>query len=615
MALTRFLAILIKIVTKQCVEIMTEESRNLILATICSIVVIIGWQIFFVKPYQEELAEQEKNNPKSSQELTIPSASDNAKSNSATNTNNVDSTQNISDRISGNLEGTIKQYTSREDSLANKENRLTIKTPELVGSLNLKGARFDDILLSNYKDTLDGDGYVSMLSPQDTEEMYFADFGWVSSKKNISLPNSKTLWKTKDTLLSEAAPITLTWDNGQGLEFKRTISVDEHYMFKITDEVKNTTDQDIPLSSYGYIDRTRPDSMTFYISHEGPIGVFNEKLKEITFDNLKEKMKVTAQSHNGWTGVADKYWLTALIPDQSINNKFNYNYRLKNNMNRYSADFLSPTHNLQANSTLENVTHFFVGAKKVNLLDEYGANLKLKLFDRAVDFGWLYFLTKPMYMALTFFQGYVINFGLAILLMTIIVKAILFPLANKSYKSMAKMRKYSPELKELRDQYKDDKNRQNQEMMKFYQENKINPLSGCMPMLVQIPIFFALYKVLFVTIEMRHAPFYGWIKDLSIADPTNIFNLFGLFDFEPPIWLISVGVLPILFSLTMVIQQKLSPKPTDQTQAVIMKWMPIIFVFIFARFPAGLVLYWVWSNILSIIQQYFITRKIDEGSD
>ena len=592
---------------------MTDESKNLIFATICSILVILGWQVFFVKPYQDELAAQEKNNPQTSEELAIPNAADSSK---ISDKSNVNSTENLTDKISSNIADGLKQsYISREESLKDKTNRLIIKTPEIVGSINLKGARFDDVLLSNYKDTLEGDEFVSLLSPQGTEEMYFADFGWLSSKKDIKLPNSDSIWKTNDKILSDSNPVTLTWDNGQGLEFKRTISVDEHYMFKIEDIVINKTANDIPVSAYGYIDRSRPDAMTFYISHEGPIGVFNEKLKEITFDNLKDKTKITAQSHNGWTGVADKYWLTALIPDQSINNKFSYNYRLKNDLNRYSADFLSPTHTLKANSELKNVNHLFVGAKKVNLLDQYGEQLKLKLFDRAVDFGWLYFLTKPMYMALTFFQSYVINFGLAILLMTIIVKAILFPLATKSYKSMARMRKFSPELKELRDKYKGDKNRQNQEMMKFYQENKINPLSGCMPMLVQIPIFFALYKVLFVTIEMRHAPFYGWIKDLSIADPTNIFNLFGLFDYQPPLWLISVGVLPILFAVTMVIQQKLSPKPTDETQAVIMRWMPIIFVFIFARFPAGLVLYWVWSNILSIIQQYFITRKIDETSE
>lgn len=491
--------------------------------------------------------------------------------------------------------------------------RVKISTPSLHGSLSLVGLRIDDLTLAGYRQELDKNSKeVALLSPQGTKEAYFSEFGWLITDNTIKTPDSKTVWKADKHQIGVNDPVKMTWDNGQGVVFSKIISVDENYMFTITQAVDNKSGKAITIVPYGLLSRTMPDMKHVYISHEGPIGVFNDKLEEVTYDDIKDEAQKNYRNAFGWLGIADKYWLAALIPSRDVAFEAKFSHALKDNLHRYQVDFASKGISLP-NDSQSTITHrLFAGAKKIDLLDNYSKTLGIPLFDRSVDFGILYFLTRPMAEALKYFYGHVGNFGIAILLLTIVVKLLVFPLANKSYKSMARMKKVMPELTAIRDRYKEDRQKMNQEMMKFYTERKINPMSGCLPLLVQIPIFFALYKVLYVSIEMRHAPFYGWIHDLSAQDPTNIFNLFGLLAWNPPSWIPVIGILPILFCVTMVIQQWLNPPATDPVQDTMIKTMPFIFLFVFASFPAGLVLYWTWSNILSIIQQRIIIRGVME---
>ncbi len=579
---------------------MNDETKNLILALVISLSVVFAWQYFFVKPYQEEVTRIEMEEKAKAQ--IVPSETEGAPSiNAATSAINTQQLTEDGKLIYPTRDEIIKQDTAK---------RVTITTNELTGSFSLKGLRFDDLKLHNYNVELNDESKkVVLLSPYGAERMYFAEFGWTSAKKGIDLPNKNTVWASDKDTLTVDSPITLRWTSGQNITFTRTIEVDEHFMFTIKDDVHNNSDNEIKLANYAYIERTRPEKMSYYISHEGLLGVFENKLTEISYDNLHDEVDGawSASSTNAWTAMTDKYWLTALIPNQEALYRYTYKYRMINGLHRYHADYISPTNIIAQGESLSATHHFFAGAKKVKLLDEYGTNLDLRLFDRAVDFGRLYFITKPFYSLIMLCQGLLSNFGLAILLMTFIVKLAMFPLANKSYRSLAGMKKFAPELESIKERAAGDKSKMQQELMKFYKENSINPLSGCWPMLIQIPIFFALYKVLFVTIEMRHAPFYGWIHDLSAPDPLNILTGFGLIEWNAPI---VIGLLPILFTLSMVIQQKLNPPPTDPTQAMIIKWMPYLFLFLFASFPAGLVLYWTMSNVLSIIQQYHITRSI-----
>ena len=426
--------------------------------------------------------------------------------------------------------------------------------------------------------------------------------------------NPTTLWTASSSTLSPERPVTLSWNNGQGLIFKRTYAIDENYMFTVTQAVENTTGKPVTLHPYALMSRHgTPEVTGFYILHEGLLGVFDETLQEVDYDDMQENNSVQNVTTGGWLGITDKYWLVALVPNQKTPSTTRFTYRNDAGLEKYQADFLGTPVTIAAGASGQSVSHLFTGAKEVTLLDNYETDLGVARFDLAIDFGWFYFLTKPIFYTLIFINEHVGNFGVAILLLTVLIKLLFFPLANKSYVSMSKMKKLQPEMIKLRERYGEDKTKLNQEMMALYKREKANPASGCLPMLVQIPVFFSLYKVLFVTIEMRHAPFFGWIQDLSAPDPTNLFNLFGLIPWDPTTILpdaMWIGVWPLFMGITMFLQQKLNPQPADPVQAKIFLFLPIMFTFLLARFPAGLVIYWAWNNLLSIIQQKVIMVKM-----
>jgi YidC/Oxa1 family membrane protein insertase len=494
--------------------------------------------------------------------------------------------------------------------------RIKIDTPRLHGSINLLGARLDDVTLANYHETVDRKSpEVVLLSPAGTDDPYLAEFGWVAASPDIKVPGPQTRWTASSERLTPTSPVTLTWDNGQGLVFSRKISIDQNYMFTVTDSVRNTGTTPVKLSPYGLISRTgTPQVSGYYILFEGMIGYVDGSLQEVKYSSLNPDKPLDFGSHGGWLGFTDKYWLTALIPPQQDAVKARFTHTLDAGVDRYQTDFLGPEVTVSPDATTESSARFFAGAKEVNLLDAYEAS-GIPRFDHAIDFGWFYFLTKPIFLTLQFFDRILGNFGLAILLLTLCVKLLFFPLANKSYNAMSKMKLLQPEIQKLRERFPDDKARQQQEMMALYKRVGANPLAGCLPIVIQIPVFFSLYKVLFVTIEMRHAPFFGWIHDLSAPDPTSFANLFGLLPFTPPTHLpilgsvLMIGAWPLVMGLTMFLQQKLNPQPVDPVQARMFMFLPIVFTFMLAGFPAGLVIYWAWNNLLSIGQQWTIMRR------
>ena len=565
---------------------MNPDTRNLIAAICLSMSVLIGYQILFGEPAQQNIKKEQqlvdKNNEPS---IELP------KDNNTSLTEVTKKTRNI--------------------------DRINIVNDELEGSISLLGARIDDLVLKNYRKTLDPESdQIRFLKKIDEREPFFIQFGWSSPNKN-KVPNGNTVWKGSKSSLDPNNPVTLSWNNGEGLKFSQIISIDDNYMIKVIQKVKNETNNSVNLYPYGLIRRSgEPKTTDFFVLHEGPLGVFDGSLKEHSYSDLKETgqkgMSIKTEENGGWIGITDKYWMAALIPDQNTNSNFTFRY--VNNSASYQTDFLGELSKIPANGEIEIVSRVFSGAKKLNLLDKYEEDLKIKNFDLAIDFGWFYFLTKPFFYALSWANNILGNFGLAILAITVVVKIIFFPLANKSYKSMARMRVLTPQLQQLRERFGNDRQKMNMEMMALYKREKVNPAAGCLPILVQIPVFFALYKVLFVSIEMRQAPFFGWIKDLSALDPTSIFNLFGLLpystDFLPDF--LNLGIWPLLMGATMVLQQRLNPKPPDPVQAQIFAWMPVVFTFLLATFPAGLVIYWTWNNLLSIAQQWIITRKINK---
>lgn len=565
---------------------MNPDTRNLIAAICLSMSVLIGYQILFGEPTQQNVKKEQqladKNNEPS---IELP------KDNNTSLTEVTKKTRNI--------------------------DRINIVNDELEGSISLLGARIDDLVLKNYRKTLDPESdQIRFLKKIDEREPFFIQFGWSSPNKN-KVPNGNTVWKGSKSSLDPNNPVTLSWNNGEGLKFSQIISIDDNYMIKVIQKVKNETNNSVNLYPYGLIRRSgEPKTTDFFVLHEGPLGVFDGSLKEHSYSDLKETgqkgMSIKTEENGGWIGITDKYWMAALIPDQNTNSNFTFRY--VNNSASYQTDFLGELSKIPANGEIEIVSRVFSGAKKLNLLDKYEEDLKIKNFDLAIDFGWFYFLTKPFFYALSWANNILGNFGLAILAITVVVKIIFFPLANKSYKSMARMRVLTPQLQQLRERFGNDRQKMNMEMMALYKREKVNPAAGCLPILVQIPVFFALYKVLFVSIEMRQAPFFGWIKDLSALDPTSIFNLFGLLpystDFLPDF--LNLGIWPLLMGATMVLQQRLNPKPPDPVQAQIFAWMPVVFTFLLATFPAGLVIYWTWNNLLSIAQQWIITRKINK---
>ncbi len=558
----------------------------MILAVVLSMLTLMAWHYFVELPMHEEREKQRAAEAAKQAETTIPETPSPAA---------IDAPS---------------QKLNRAEALTQAP-RITIESELLQGSLSLKGARIDDLVLKGYRQTSKEDSPpVTLLSPSNTASVYFAETGWAGASKNVTTPNANTVWRADSTTLTPGTPLTLSWTSPENVHFTITILLDDAYMFHIKHSVSNKSTGAVGLAPYGLVNRTwQQDGQDFFILHEGPIAVLDEILHEIDYSDLVDDGEKKFSNTQGWLGFSDKYWLTALVPQQNTPVDVRFSQAEKAGTIRYQLDFIGEQQLVSPGEIRTFSTYLFAGAKKVDLLDGYSEELNIPLFDRAVDFGWLYFLTKPFFIALTFFYGLVGNFGIAILLLTVVIKAFMFPLANKSYKSMNQLKALQPELMKLRERYKDDKMKMNQEMMAFYKREKVNPAAGCFPILIQIPVFFALYKVLFITIEMRHAPFFGWIQDLSAPDPTSIFNLFGLLPYVLPQFL-EVGVWPILLGITMWIQQKLNPTPPDPVQASVLKVLPFIFVFVFSSFPAGLVIYWTWNNILSIIQQRLIAGGI-----
>ena len=572
---------------------MNPETRNLVAAICLSMAVLIGYQMLFGKVPEEQINTNKENSK-------------------VTETNNESS-------IDLPKEETEELFVEKKKKTFKKVPRVKILNKELTGSISLIGARIDDLTLVNYRKTLDPESdQIRFLKKINGEQPFFAQFGW-SSPDDVQVPNGNTVWESSGNLISPDRSITLRWENDQGIKFLKKISIDENFMIKVEQKVVNSTSNKIKLYPYGLIRRSgEPETTDFFVLHEGPLGVFDGSLTEKSYSDLKESGKsgltFKPEKLGGWIGITDKYWMAALIPDQSQKSKFTYRYI--NSNKSYQTDFLGQLSVIAPNSEQVITSRVFSGAKKLNLLDSYENDLKIEHFDLAIDFGWFYFLTKPFFYALSWANNLLGNFGLAILAITVIVKLVFFPLANKSYKSMARMRLLTPQLQQLRERFGNDRQKMNQEMMALYKREKVNPAAGCLPILVQIPVFFALYKVLFVSIEMRQAPFFGWIKDLSVADPTSIFNLFGLLPYSTSFLpdFLNLGVWPLLMGATMVLQQKLNPKPPDPVQAKIFAWMPVAFTFLLATFPAGLVIYWTWNNLLSIAQQWVIMNGMNKNS-
>ncbi|WP_230532668.1 membrane protein insertase YidC [Microvirga roseola] len=590
---------------------MREENRNLIVAVALSVAVLIGWQYFFAAPQaerQRQLAEQQQATQ------TVPAAP----------------TPSQAGGPSAPVPGTVPStptapvVETREAALA-RSPRIAIDTPALAGSINLRGGRIDDVALKNYRETVSpASPNIVLLSPSGTQNPYYAEFGWVGTQAG-NLPGPATVWTADRNVLTPGNPVTLTWQNEQGLVFRRTIAVDDKFMFTVRDAVENRGAAPVTLHPYGLVSRHgRPTTLGYYVLHEGLIGVLGENgLQEYTYANLDDEETATGPNTTGkvwnavtggFVGITDKYWAAAVIPDQTQVFQGSFTVRQGPTGQVYQSNVLGDARTLEPGATTEATQRLFAGAKEVATVDAYDEALNIRNFDLLIDWGWFYFITKPLFMVLDFFYRLFGNFGIAILLVTVVLKIFFFPLANKSYASMAKMKAVQPEMTAIRERYADDKMKQQQALMELYKKEKINPVAGCWPVLIQIPVFFALYKVLFVTIEMRHAPFFGWIQDLAAPDPTSIFNLFGLLPYNPgalPVLgpFLMIGVWPIIMGITMWLQMKMNPEPPDPVQKQVFAWMPVIFTFMLGSFPAGLVIYWAWNNLLSVTQQGFIMRR------
>ena len=596
------------------------DQKNLLVAIVLSIAILFTYQIFYEMPRADrERAKQQKieQQKKAAAQSKTPAAGAQTGTPGAPGAATVPGSVADAPRLGVDTSGVVGATTAspaeQRGAALKASPRLTIESPRLEGSMSLKGARIDDLLLRGYRETIKKDSpLVELLQPVGTSKPYYAEFGWLGDRA-LKLPNRESVWSANRDIITPGVPVTLSWDNGAGLVFEQRITLDANYMFTVTQRVRNNGTAPVTLAPYGLISRTgTPDILGFYILHEGLVGVLNDALVEVDYSDLTEEGPQRFESNGGWLGITDKYWLTALIPDQKQTIKASFNSGTVNTINKYQADYLLETRNIPAGGEVELTNHFFAGAKQVPLLDAYEADVGVPRFDLAVDFGWFYFLTKPIFYALLWLEKFIGNFGLAILALTVGIKLLFFPLANKSYKAMAKMKALSPKMQALKERFGDDRQKMNEQLMKLYKDEKVNPAAGCLPMVIQIPVFFALYKVLFVTIEMRHAPFYGWIQDLSARDPLGILTLFGLVDWQVPAMLdiVNIGIWPLIMGITMYLQQKLNPAPTDPMQAKIFMFMPIIFTFILAPFPAGLVIYWAWNNVLGIAQQWTIMKRM-----
>ena len=552
------------------------DTRNVIAAISLSAAVIILYSLFFQPDpatIKKNLAEQNK----------IENNKD---------TPSLDKNENFS-------------KLSRADAL--KENdRIQFENGSVVGSISLKGAAIDDLTFKEYNVELNKNEKIILLNPRNVEDGYLVESGFVSTNKNIDIPDASTVWEiTGNKRLTNNNPIKLTWSNTQGITFEKHISLDDQFLFTVKEKIINSSDKSYNFYSYGQIIRNEiPEISGFYILHEGFLSVLDDELIEEDYDDIQDK-KFTQIAQDGFVAISDKFWVTSVIPPKGKEFKTTFDYK-----NKFRANYISTKGiEVKANSSIEEKIQIIVAAKRVNVIDGYAENLDINKFDLAIDWGFMYFITKPLFFVLDYFFKLLGNYGLAIIAVTICIRLAFFPLANFSFKSMGKMKLLAPEMARLKELHKDDKMKLQQAMMALYKKEKVNPMSGCLPILVQIPVFFALYKVLFVTIEMRHMPFYGWIHDLSDRDPTSLFNVFGLIPWDPPSFLL-IGAWPIIMGITMWIQQKLNPTPPDPIQAKIFMFFPVFLTVILAPFPAGLVIYWSFNNIFTMIQQYIVQRKM-----
>lgn len=588
-----------------------NEYTNTIIAIVLSLIVVVGWEYFFARPQLQHQAQQQQHqqHQQTAQPGTPAPASP---AGSAPQAPSAPSARPPSK--------TAAQVIAASP-------RVEIDTPTLSGSIDLKGARIDNLSLSQYRETpAPNSPPITLLSPSGAPDAYYAEFGWVAaSGTSEPMPGPDAVWKQEGSgALTPEHPVTLTYDNGHGLIFTRTIAVDDQYLFSVKDQVRNRGGNPVTLYPYALISRHgTPKTLGYYILHEGPIGVMGrDGLQETSYKDVAKKKSQTWNVTNAWLGFTDKYWAAVLLPNTHARVTARFSAAEVNGQQNYQADYLEQPQTIAAGGTASADTRLFAGAKSVSVVGinfpfgpgGYNQALRLNHFDLLIDWGWFYFITKPMFMALDFFYKLVGNFGLAILIVTVLVKALFFPLANKSYASMAKMKAVQPQMAAIKERYADDRAKQQQAMMELYRKEQINPIAGCLPTLIQVPVFFSLYKVLFTTIEMRHAPFYGWIHDLSSADPTNVFTLFGLIPWNVaavPVLggFLLLGAWPLIMGVTMWVQMKLNPSTPDPTQQVIFNWMPIIFTFMLAHFPAGLVIYWAWNNTLSVIQQSVIMHR------
>ncbi len=589
-----------------------DNQNNVWMALLLSMGVFLAWQTFYAEPKLREERERQRV-----EKLAKSEAEKNSNASAGTAVSAVPGSPEVGGRVG------IVRAPTREAAIALSP-RIAIETPSLSGSIGLKGGRIDDLSLVKYHAEVDPKSpNIVLFAPTEAPQAYFADYGWsVEGPSAVALPGRETLWaSTGASKLTPTTPVVLTWDNGRGLAFIRTISVDADYMFTIKDDVENKTVAPVVLKPFGRIFRdAETNAQANYVLHEGLVGFIGEEgLKEYSYSSIaKEDTQRAGVRHafkdqiGGWFGVTDKYWAAALIPDQSA--KFTATFsavqkRVPTEADQFETRFEMTPVTLAPGAKAENTSSLYAGAKKVDLIYDYETKLGIKKFNLMIDWGWFYFITKPMFYVMEVINSYTHNFGLTIIAITLLVKGLFFPLANKSYESMAKMKKLQPEMEKLKVRFKDDKERQSKELMQLYQKEQINPLAGCLPVLLQIPVFFGLYKVLYGTIDMRHAPFFGWIRDLSAQDPTSVFNLFGLLPFAVPAVLL-IGVWPLIMGITMWLQMQMNPPQPDPVQQQVFQWMPVMFTFMMASFPAGLVIYWAVNNTLTIIQQTVINKRL-----
>ncbi|MDC0594228.1 membrane protein insertase YidC [Alphaproteobacteria bacterium] len=558
-----------------------ENQKNLFLAIVISMAIIFGFQLLVPQPERAPISE-EQTFEENSVELSI--------------------------------QNTNTQIVINRDEVISSSGRVIFDNGKIKGSINLEGGFIDDLVLEEFRETLDPTSdLIEFLNPLGSQDAYYLDTGWVSSDSTLELPNNKSIWKTDKTSMGVDDPVKLFWKNSQGITFEKIISLDENYLFNVDQRVINNSDKSFDLFPFGLSKRQGiPEMQNFFILHEGPISITDGVLEEYDYDDLKENKKIKHTSIGGWIGITDKYWQTAIIPNQNEPIHQTYSYSFAENVDNFQTDIVGEKIAVSNGASISHNFKLFAGPKIVSVIDTYMEEYGIQEFDRSVDFGWFYFLTKPIFNVLQFVFGYVGNFGWSIIAFTILMRICFFPLAQQSFKSMAKMKKLGPEMQRLKEQYGDDRAGMQKEMMALYKREKANPIAGCLPILLQIPVFFALYKVLFVTIEMRHAPFIGWIHDLSAPDPLGLLTAFGFFDWNVPgiLQLFNIGIWPILMGISMFLQQKLNPAPVDKMQAKIFMFLPIVFTFVLGGFAAGLVIYWTTNNVLSMAQQYVIQRKI-----